>query len=59
MDYIDIKNNDIKKILVFATSNSLGLLHNKDISQYFTDCIYKCIPADLIDINDFISFNWI
>ena len=52
MDYIDIKNRDIKKnFRIFDTSYSLGLLHIKDISQYFTDYTYKCIPSDLIDIN--------
>ena len=52
---IDIKNKDIKKnFRIFGISYSLGLLHNKHISQYFTDCTYKCIPSDLIDINSFL-----
>ena len=54
MDYIDIdiKNKDIKKnFRIFGTLYSLGLLHNKDISQYFIDCTYKYILSDLIGIN--------
>ena len=26
---------------------SMGVLYNQDISQYFTDCTYRCLPSDL------------
>lgn len=56
MDKIDIKKNDIKKNLGYLAL-LIGLVHNKDISQYFTDCSYKCIPTDLNDINDLLVLN--
>ena len=29
----------------------MSLLHSNEINQYFTDCTYKCIPADLKNVN--------
>lgn len=47
-EYLDIKNNDKNKIFnIFATSYSLSLSNSPEISQYFTDCTYKCVPNEL------------
>ena len=40
---IDIKKNDIKKNLGYLAL-LIGLLHNKVISQYFTDCHINAFP---------------
>ena len=48
LEYIDKNNKDIEKnFRIYGTKNSMSLLHSDEINQYFTDCTYKCIPADL------------
>ena len=48
LEYIDKNNYDIeKKFRIYGTYKSMGLLNNLDISQYFTDCAYRCLPSKL------------
>ena len=48
LEYIDKNNYDIeKKFRIYGTYKSMGLLNNPDISQYFTDCTYRCLPSEL------------
>ena len=48
LDYIDYKNKDVEKnFRIYGTNKSISLLYSKDISQYFTDCTYKCLPSEL------------
>lgn len=37
-------DNKIQKIKIFGTKESLSLLNNKNINQYFIDATYKVLP---------------
>lgn len=39
----------LKKIRIYGTKKSMKLLTDKEISQYFTDCTYKCLPSELLN----------
>ena len=50
LEYIDKNNKDIeKKFRIYGTNKSMKLLRDKEISQYFTDCTYKCLPSELLN----------
>lgn len=40
----------LKSFRIYGTKNSMSLLNSKKINQYFTDCTYKFIPADLKNV---------
>ena len=43
-------NKDDKIIRIYGTLESISLLSNKDINQYYIDGTYKCIPFNSPDI---------
>ena len=48
LTYIDLNDKNIEKYFrIYGTQNSMSLLNSKNISQYFTDCTYKCLPNEL------------
>ena len=48
LEYVDYKDKETEKnFRIYATKKSISLLYSKDISQYFTDCTYKCLPSEL------------
>ena len=53
------KDKEIEKnFRIFETTNSMILLYSKNISQYFTDWTYKCIPAGLENRTAMIILIW-
>ncbi len=49
MDYIDFNTNKNKNFRIFATQQSIALLKDANIKQYFIDTTYKGIPYELDD----------
>lgn len=47
MNYIYFNIN--KNFRIFTTHQSISLLKNTNIKQYFIDTTYKCIPYELDD----------
>ena len=47
MNYNDMQVNKYKKFLIFGTFNSVALLNDKNINQYFIDTTYKSVPNDI------------
>ena len=48
LEYVDLNDKNIeKKFRIYGTKNTMALLRSKEISQYFTDCTYKCLPHEL------------
>ena len=43
------KTNKFKTFRIFETYNSISLLNDKNINQYFIDTTYKSVPKDLND----------
>ena len=50
MHYNDIQANKFKTFRIFETYNSMQLLNDKNINQYFIDTTYKSVPKDLNDV---------
>ena len=45
IDYIDLKDKKTEKSYrIYSTDKTIGILKSKEISQYFTDYAYKCLP---------------
>ena len=52
----DKKNENIKNtIRIFGTDNSLELLNNANIDQYFIDGTYHCVPHSIDSVNVLIT----
>ena len=47
MNYNDIQVNKYKNFHILGTFNSVALLNDKNINQYFIDTTYKSIPNDI------------
>ena len=47
MNYNDIQVNKYKNFRIFGTFNSVALLNDKNINQYFIDTTYKSVPNDI------------
>ncbi len=42
--YNKINNNESKSLRIYGTNERVKLLNDEDITQYFVDCTYKCVP---------------
>ena len=49
MNYKDIQSNKFKSFRIFGTFNSISLLNDKNINQFFIDTTYKSVPNDFND----------
>ena len=68
MEYINIQDKEIKKILEYLEPQILWNCYIKQISQYYIDCTYKCIQPGLENTapmmvllgynNSLDKFNW-
>ena len=50
IEYLN-ENNTTNTIRIYATNDSIKLLNDKNISQYFIDGTYKCVPHSINSIN--------
>ena len=48
MHYNDIQANKFKTFRIFGAYNTISLLNDKNINQYFIDTTYKSVPKDLM-----------
>ena len=54
INYYDIESKQYEGFRIFGTEESLNLLSSKNITQYFIDSTYKCLPANQKAIKAFV-----
>jgi len=48
LEYIDLNDKEVEKnFRIYGTKSSMSLLISNEITQYFTDCTYKCLPYEI------------